>query len=144
MLQLCLWVLLRVINYGLIPWILQSWPHHSILSSLPFCCYDKTPHKVKLQWKNELLWLMVSKLRVNGQLAPLDGNAKEMDLEGRKDVKRLMATGKQKDRECSNQQSYWRTHPNFLPLDPTFQGLQSFTEVLQIMTYCLSHSLEAI
>lgn len=49
---------------------------------------------------------MVSKLEVNGQLAPLDGNSKEMDLEGRKDVKRLMATGKQKDRECSNQQSY--------------------------------------
>lgn len=87
---------------------------------------------------------MVSKLAVNGQLAPLYGNSKEMDLEGRKDVKRLMATGKQKDREGSNQHSYWRAHPDFLPLDPTFQGLQSFTEVLQIMTYCLSHSLEAM
>lgn len=49
---------------------------------------------------------MVSKLAVNGQLAPLYGNSKEMDLEGRKDVKRLMATGKQKDREGSNQHSY--------------------------------------
>lgn len=46
---------------------------------------------------------MVSKLGVNGQLAPLDGNCKEVDLDGRKDVvKHLMATGKQIENAAIN------------------------------------------
>lgn len=158
--QLCLWILPLVLWID--PCVLNMLGNNLTVNYIPepiipFCLgylsvavtnNSQDTWQNQLKWVNELLRLMFSMLRVNDQWAPGMGTVKRWSImEGSvcwRKASHVRTTVNQRARVYSNQQPHWRAHSGFhqaLLLNDSF-----VTEAhrLQVMTYYLNHSLEAI